>query len=574
MKNIILVSDMMDNEYPLPDFFDKEKIATPNFDEEIDSAITNYLTNLNNKEISSITLPVNLSQNFLELSGIRVGHHIRLTKELKYRKVPLIFYGSLELETLAKISPLSSILFTPNVYYVNISRYSFEDIVKYINAISLSLNDFDFNKYLDFVRIEPPANYQSHHSVDNEIALIEWSKYLRCDNQIVEVKENLKNGLYFKYHSVLNPVESPETGTQFEITEKGNILLIDDEWEKGWKDFYNYFFHYSGQIWLDTLSIDFKSLSQTEIIQEAKNKIETFKPDVILLDLRLCDIDFEDELPSNKLTGIQILDIVKNINKGIQVIITTASNKVWNFEAAKKYGANGYIIKSGISNIKEDIKNLKTLIEEGLKRSSFLKIINQKLKAAIQCWDNYKIHQRRNLTDQMHDTLWHANLKLQIKDFLNNAFDTINNDEIQERFTISILLLYRVIEMLNEFFIVEEGTYFKKDISYKFDIDDQPVPRISFNTGNYNIETLSKGKTLSTKEKAYAIYHKYKNVTPKDLFKMINNLTEYRNKVAIHPDKRFKEESLEYLFENKFDDFKRIIVNHFNAVMNYVNSFN
>ena len=574
MKNIILVSDMMDNEYPLPDFFDKEKIATPNFDEEIDSAITNYLTNLNNKEISSITLPVNLSQNFLELSGIRVGHHIRLTKELKYRKVPLIFYGSLERETLAKISPLSSILFTPNVYYVNISRYSFEDIVKYINAISLSLNDFDFNKYLDFVRIEPPANYQSHHSVDNEIALIEWSKYLRCDNQIVEVKENLKNGLYFKYHSVLNPVESPETGTQFEITEKGNILLIDDEWEKGWKDFYNYFFHYSGQIWLDTLSIDFKSLSQTEIIQEAKNKIETFKPDVILLDLRLCDIDFEDELPSNKLTGIQILDIVKNINKGIQVIITTASNKVWNFEAAKKYGANGYIIKSGISNIKEDIKNLKTLIEEGLKRSSFLKIINQKLKAAIQCWDNYKIHQRRNLTDQMHDTLWHANLKLQIKDFLNNAFDTINNDEIQERFTISILLLYRVIEMLNEFFIVEEGTYFKKDISYKFDIDDQPVPRISFNTGNYNIETLSKGKTLSTKEKAYAIYHKYKNVTPKDLFKMINNLTEYRNKVAIHPDKRFKEESLEYLFENKFDDFKRIIVNHFNAVMNYVNSFN
>ena len=574
MKNIILVSDMMDNEYPLPDFFDKEKIATPNFDEEIDSAITNYLTNLNNKEISSITLPVNLSQNFLELSGIRVGHHIRLTKELKYRKVPLIFYGSLELETLAKISPLSSILFTPNVYYVNISRYSFEDIVKYINAISLSLNDFDFNKYLDFVRIEPPANYQSHHSVDNEIALIEWSKYLRCDNQIVEVKENLKNGLYFKYHSVLNPVESPETGTQFEITEKGNILLIDDEWEKGWKDFYNYFFHYSGQIWLDTLSIDFKSLSQTEIIQEAKNKIETFKPDVILLDLRLCDIDFEDELPSNKLTGIQILDIVKNINKGIQVIITTASNKVWNFEAAKKYGANGYIIKSGISNIKEDIKNLKTLIEEGLKRSSFLKIINQKLKAAIQCWDNYKIHQRRNLTDQMHDTLWHANLKLQIKDFLNNAFDTINNDEIQERFTISILLLYRVIEMLNEFFIVEEGTYFKKDISYKFDIDDQPVPRISFNTGNYNIETLSKGKTLSTKEKAYAIYHKYKNVTPKDLFKMINNLTEYRNKVAIHPDKRFKEESLEYLFENKFDDFNRIIVNHFNAVMNYVNSFN
>ena len=574
MKNIILVSDMMDNEYPLPDFFDKEKIATPNFDEEIDSAITNYLTNLNNKEISSITLPVNLSQNFLELSGIRVGHHIRLTKELKYRKVPLIFYGSLELETLAKISPLSSILFTPNVYYVNISRYSFEDIVKYINAISLSLNDFDFNKYLDFVRIEPPANYQSHHSVDNEIALIEWSKYLRCDNQIVEVKENLKNGLYFKYHSVLNPVESPETGTQFEITEKGNILLIDDEWEKGWKDFYNYFFHYSGQIWLDTLSIDFKSLSQTEIIQEAKNKIETFKPDVILLDLRLCDIDFEDELPSNKLTGIQILDIVKNINKGIQVIITTASNKVWNFEAAKKYGANGYIIKSGISNIKEDIKNLKTLIEEGLKRSSFLKIINQKLKAAIQCWDNYKIHQRRNLTDQMHDTLWHANLNLQINDFLNNAFDTINNDEIQERFTISILLLYRVIEMLNEFFIVEEGTYFKKDISYKFDIDDQPVPRISFNTGNYNIETLSKGKTLSTKEKAYAIYHKYKNVTPKDLFKMINNLTEYRNKVAIHPDKRFKEESLEYLFENKFDDFKRIIVNHFNAVMNYVNSFN
>ena len=58
---------------------------------------------------------------------------------------------------------------------------------------------------------------------------------------------------------------------------------------------------------------------------------------------------------------------------------------------------------------------------------------------------------------------------------------------------------------------------------------------------------------LSTKEILYAVYHENKLKFDKDLFQKIHKLIEYRNKVAIHPDKRFKEESLEYLFDSDFE---------------------
>ena len=46
-----------------------------------------------------------------------------------------------------------------------------------------------------------------------------------------------------------------------------------------------------------------------------------------------------------ELTGIKILEYIKSLNKGIQVIITTASNKIWNYENSSN--ANGYILKQG-----------------------------------------------------------------------------------------------------------------------------------------------------------------------------------------------------------------------------------
>jgi len=164
MKNILILNDIMADNYSPPTFFETDKVSPPNYDEDLNVAITNYLISLNNSEINSVTLPISLSNNFLELSGLIVGHHIRLTKELMYRAATLIFYGSLSIDVIAKISPLASILFTPNVHYVNINEFSFDKIADFIKNVRQQ-DPLNFDKFLEFIRIDPPANYQSHHSI-------------------------------------------------------------------------------------------------------------------------------------------------------------------------------------------------------------------------------------------------------------------------------------------------------------------------------------------------------------------------------------------------------------------------
>ena len=72
--------------------------------------------------------------------------------------------------------------------------------------------------------------------------------------------------------------------------------------------------------------------------------------DVIFLDLRLLKEEDKVNQISNisDFTGTKVLRKIKDINKGIQVIIFTASNKVWNIEKLLEIGANGYYIKENI----------------------------------------------------------------------------------------------------------------------------------------------------------------------------------------------------------------------------------
>jgi len=161
------------------------------------------------------------------------------------------------------------------------------------------------------------------------------------------------------------------------------------------------------------------------------------------------------------------------------------------------------------------------------------------------------------------------NLKLQVKYFLKNSFSTIENENLTERFTMSVLLLYRIIEMINEYFIIESSDFRNKTFQYNFDIDNSRVPIITKNGINQNPAI---GIRLSTKEKILAIYYKLNGKQNLPLFDKINRLTAYRNKVAIHPSKRFKEESFEFLFDNDFQKFNKNLQEYFTAVFEFINS--
>src|SRR5690606_33225667 len=121
---------------------------------------------------------------------------------------------------------------------------------------------------------------------------------------------------------------------------------------------------------------DFKLNSKSHIIKEAIKQIETYNPDVILLDLRLCDDDFDNHIGVSELSGFKILEEVKKINRGIQVIITTASSKSKVYETVFKKGADYYILKQESQDTKTTINELYSTFKLAIDKASFLKPIH------------------------------------------------------------------------------------------------------------------------------------------------------------------------------------------------------
>lgn len=357
----------------------KDEMLTPSF--SVDKKISEYLLSqeIEQKRYSVIFIPYSLSEeNYMEFLGLRMAYHIRLTTEFNNIQTPIVFYGLESEWEINKLTTLGQILFTSNIYPTHkISVDDFQKMISYIQGLpsgeELS-DDLFIKKFLSKITIDPPGNYQSHHSIDNELALLRWSTYLGCDHEIPEVKNNLNTGLYFKYYNALFPIEKPKKGAPFLIQGKSKVLLIDDESDKGWHTFYNSFFQMSPSITFEALNVDYKGFAQNEIIEKAIAKINDFDADVVLLDLRLCDTDFSKGIKPEYLTGSQILNRIKQkINKGIQVIVTTASNKVWSYKSILIEGADGYIVKRGDSNVADDLSNLRNTIINAISKAPFLK---------------------------------------------------------------------------------------------------------------------------------------------------------------------------------------------------------
>jgi len=75
----------------------------------------------------------------------------------------------------------------------------------------------------------------------------------------------------------------------------------------------------------------------------------------VLLDLRLRD-DEEGGLPESvwDLSGARVLDFIREEHPTLPVIITTASNKIWNYEGLMELGADAYWIKEGLDEQRTD----------------------------------------------------------------------------------------------------------------------------------------------------------------------------------------------------------------------------
>ena len=459
-----IIFDLFDDDV----FFDIEEA-----EESVDGYISKeIISEIKNKDFNKIFIKDNLSNNYLELLGIRVAYHIRLSQELgEKRFLPIIILSDVDEVILNKLEPLSRILFTKNVFLIPNTKKAIEDFqTKDIPP----LNDKDYHdKFLNKIEILPPQDYLTHHSIANEWSIYKWSKILNIkDSEAVnKTVGKIKNLLYFKYLKELNKIEEKQSKIKKipkRPKEIGKVLLIDDEWDRGWKDIIKKALD-SSDIEFDCFEYDYKDKSNFNLIvqikyKELKEKIK--KADVVILDLRLIQQDHENDDMENY-SGIKILKKIHEINAGIQVIMLTATSKSIILEKLYEYKILGYIKKEhpddkSISTI-ENINKFVKLVDKGLE-GKYLKEIwnisieignildNDPFKQYIEDYNKY----RTNL----------GKLKKE-KDYIFDILDTNQKNKINY----ALISLATSIDAINDIFIEEKYVEETRSKNYYY-LDD------------------------------------------------------------------------------------------------------
>ena len=274
--------------------------------------------------------------------AIRLSLHEKKSAAL----APIIFMSSLTPD-IFKNSPYSTLLQTKGI--------SFETPLYTPTAVELiePLTAKDYRPYfLDLIKVKPNST-EGRHSIANQWGANVLSRIVlgaETDNALIK---QARQSLYFKYVLALTVSEdailslstgestSEETERLTTINAIGKkILLIDDEADKGWSDVLKRMLNGSSFKTIKEQAADFSSLSE-----EAQNEIKSGNYDLIFLDLRMNGAQEEGKVRPADFSGMKILKSIKELNKGTQVIMFTASNKAWNMKALMDAGADGYYIK-------------------------------------------------------------------------------------------------------------------------------------------------------------------------------------------------------------------------------------
>jgi len=536
-------------------------------DEDLTKSIVEWL---NESVYSQIFLPISFGSILSDFNGLRLAVHIRTTSTLN-QLVPIFIYSYVDLSYLLD-NEYFNILKTKNIFLIDYSKYSFENAIKnnvdvfYENELSAELSKLD---------LKPPKNYYDNHSIANEWAIYRWAKTLSIsDFEIEKIIQKVQNNLYFKYLQTLYPISTSSviSNKEQKISFSGKalkILYVDDEANKGWNEIFNKILYDVNKFDFSYLGDELKNFPQNEIIELVFNKVvgeeidlksKNAITDIVLLDFRLHDSDFT-ETNIKEVTGYKILKLIKDYNPGIQVIIFSATNKIWNLQALQKAGVDGFILKESIGNNFEDSYTSKTINKliseiEYLSKRIFLKKI----------WTEMIKLKRIDTTYQIDiDISW----KL--------LYDSITAEKY---FNYAYLQLFLIIEkFINRPEVFEKddkgGNYVKVGDSevlvFEFkekDKSNQSIYKsaIKFNNGNYKVERDENfARRLDTNAIVSSLLlFKYGCTTSGE--KNWTKIYQVRNGKAAHPETGIVTEDeilmliqfLSLLFDNKNEDTTNI----------------
>lgn len=349
-------------------FFKSEVINKRGTDkDEYDTFLDKTLLSKIEQEYDLIILPLSLSElNPVEYSGIRCAAHIRLDERYKNTRTPILFLAPEGLEEVLRLSDMGVFLLTHLVFLSHANTK--ETLNEWIEANRIrfdgrKLSDTEYDAFLNRFEVGPPMNFtDEHHSVTNIWTILRWNEMLqRTDPAEPFLSEDVKDfscSLYFKWlqsqqrsreHFRPKKRETPIIGT---IANK-KIVHIDDDVNRGLGDVLENVFRSSNASYVPYTDFD-GTYSQEEL----ETRIKTFldknqDADCYLVDLRLHETD---NVPLNENNDAVIENVVKGFtghkiarylyekNPGNQIVVFTASNKIWNYVAAEKY-FSGYVIK-------------------------------------------------------------------------------------------------------------------------------------------------------------------------------------------------------------------------------------
>lgn len=206
--------------------------------DDIDTYIsTKIIPELASTAFEKIFIKDNLSSNYLELYGLRVAYHIRLSQSLgEKRFVPIVMISEYDSDMLIRFTQDANILFTDGIYLCKNSKEEIEHF-KSLHLKGLEPNDYE--KFLNTIAIEMPKDTTGSHGIANKWSIYRWSECLHVKSEsVIQNNTEIENKLYFKYlkaryfrkNDLHEEVKKP--------SKKGKVLLIDDEWSKGWGDLF------------------------------------------------------------------------------------------------------------------------------------------------------------------------------------------------------------------------------------------------------------------------------------------------------------------------------------------------
>lgn len=375
-------------------YFKSEVINKRDSDkDEYDTFLDKVLSSKMDQEYALIILPISLNElNPLEYSGLRCAAHIRLDKRFKNMRTPILFLAPEGIEEVLRLSTMGEFLLTPAVYLLHCNTK--ESLIEWIETNwaqddERNISDDEYNSFLNRFIVKAPKNFaDEHHSITNIWTILRWNEMLqRTDSAEPFLSEDVKDfscSLYYKWlqarqstreHFRQKKKETPFIGT---IAEK-KIIHIDDDIDRGLGDVLENIFRASKASYFP-----YKDFDSRYTKEELETRIKAFidendDADCYLIDLRLHETD---NIPFDENNDEVIKDLVKSFtghiiaryiyekNPGNQIVIFTASNKIWNYVAAEEY-FSGYVIK----------ENPEFIISKAGSRSIFMDFANAIQKA-------------------------------------------------------------------------------------------------------------------------------------------------------------------------------------------------